>query len=76
MPYATSAELPPAVRHLPPHAQAIFRAAFNAAWDSYDGDEETAFRVAWSAVKKRYRKIGDCWVERWAPACCPTAPDC
>ena len=64
MPYATIAELPPSVRHLPRHAQEIFRAAFNAAWDSYDADELTAFRVAWAAVKKRYRKIGDIWVER------------
>jgi cation transport regulator len=61
MPYATIDDLPPAVRHLPVHAQEIFRAAFNAAWDNY-GDEETAFRVAWAAVKKRYRKCGDEWV--------------
>jgi len=69
MPYATIDELPPAVRHLPLHAQEIFRAAFNAAWESYaargrTGQEETAFRVAWAAVKKRYRKIGDVWQER------------
>jgi cation transport regulator len=62
LPYATIDQLPPAVRHLPVHAQEIFRAAFNAAWDSY-GDEETAFRVAWAAVKKRYQKSGDTWIE-------------
>ena len=64
MPYPTIGDLPPAVRHLPVHAQEIFRAAFNAAWDSYGGDEETAFRVAWAAVKKRYRKLGDTWIAR------------
>ena len=69
MPYATINELPPAARHLPVHAQEIFRAAFNAAWESYAdrcpiGQEETAFRVAWAAVKKRYRKIGDLWLEK------------
>ena len=69
MPYATIDELPPAVRHLPVHAQEIFRAAFYSAWDTYTnrgliGREETAFRVAWAAVKKRYRKIGESWVER------------
>lgn len=65
MPYATIDDLPPAVQeHLPPHAQDIFRAAFNNAWDEYGGDEERAFRVAWAAVKKRYRKRGDRWVER------------
>jgi cation transport regulator len=63
MPYATIDDLPPAVQqHLPPHAQEIFRAAFNAAWDEYGGDEATAFRVAWAAVKQRYRKRGDAWV--------------
>ena len=64
MPYATIDELPPSVRHLSLHAQEIFRAAFNAAWDEYGGDEERAFRVAWAAVKKRYRKRDDYWVEK------------
>jgi cation transport regulator len=69
MPYATTSELPPAVRHLPPHAQEIFLAAFNNAWQSYaDRDpherEETAFRIAWGAVKKRYRKRADSWVPK------------
>ena len=36
MPYATEKDLPPSVRaHLPLHAQDIFRAAFNSAWDEY-----------------------------------------
>jgi cation transport regulator len=63
MPYETISDLPPAVRRLPPHAQEIFLSAFNSAWDSY-GKEATAFRVAWAAVKKRYRKEGDDWVEK------------
>ena len=54
---------------LPRHAQEIFRSAFNAAWQSYADrgpgeQEEVAFRVAWAAVKKRYRKLGDRWVEK------------
>jgi cation transport regulator len=48
--------------HLPEHAQDIFRAAFNHAWVEHDGDEETAFRIAWSAVKRSYHKLGDKWV--------------
>lgn len=65
MPYATIDSLPPAVRnHLPQHAQEIFAAAFNNAWDEYGGDEERAFRVAWAAVKKHYRKRGDIWVPK------------
>jgi cation transport regulator len=70
MPYAVNADLPPSVRrHLPPHAQDIFRSAFNAAWETYGGSEpgrieEIAHRVAWAAVKRRYCKVGDSWVPR------------
>jgi cation transport regulator len=69
MPYASTSELPPAVRRLPPHAQEIFLSAFNSAWQSYadrspNAQEETAFRVAWAAVKKRYRKAGEIWLAR------------
>lgn len=70
MPYASNDDLPLSVRrHLPPHAQDIFRAAFNSAWQTYGARtpwrrEEAAHRVAWAAVKKRYRKVGSAWVER------------
>ncbi len=68
MPYASNEDLPPSVRdHLPLHAQDIFRAAFNSAYDEYSGDprqEEIAFRVAWAAVKKQYHKVGDRWLPR------------
>ena len=71
MPYMTTADLPPAVRHLPPHAQEIFMAAFNNAWETYaergpQAQEEITFRVAWAAVKKQYRKHGDHWVSKEA----------
>jgi len=65
MPYASNDDLPPSVRdHLPAHAQDIFREAFNHAWQSHSGDEATAFRIAWAAVKRGYRKLGDVWVRR------------
>ena len=69
MPYVTTSDLPPAVRRLPSHAQEIFLSAFNNAWDTYaergpQQQEETAFRVAWAAVKKRYRKQGDRWLPK------------
>ena len=70
MPYAASEDLPSSVRnHLPPHAQDIYRNAFNHAWQTYgDRDpahvEEIAHRVAWSAVKNRYQKLGDTWVPK------------
>jgi cation transport regulator len=68
MPYETNADLPPAVRHrLPPHAQDIFRAAFNHAFAAYVDDprrEEIAHRIAWAAVKRGYVKVGGRWIAR------------
>ena len=65
MPYATNADLPPAVRnHLPPHAQEIFREAYNHAYDSHLGDEAIAFRIAWAAVKRHYEKVDGVWAAR------------
>jgi cation transport regulator len=68
MPYASNDDLAPAIRRtLPAHAQNIFRSAFNAAWESYGHRtparrEEFAHRVAWAAVKKRYKKVGLSWL--------------
>jgi cation transport regulator len=66
MPYRENIDLPPAVRsHLPPHAQDIYREAFNHAFASNSGDvrqEEIAHRTAWAAVKRSYVKRGDQWV--------------
>lgn len=68
MPYASNDDLPLAIRrHLPAEAQEIFRKAFNAAWRTCgesepERREEIAHRVAWSAVKRRYRKAGEFWV--------------
>lgn len=57
MPYKSTSDLPESVReHLPEHAQDIFRAAFNSAWDEYGKDEPRAFRVAWGAVEREYHK--------------------
>lgn len=68
MPYRHTSDLPPAVRdHLPEHAQEIFLAAFNNAYDDHRGDprqEEAAFRIAWAAVKRSYEKDGERWVKR------------
>jgi cation transport regulator len=63
MPYTSNDELPSAVAdHLPPHAQDIFREAFNHAWQEHSGDEPRCFRIAWAAVKRNYQKRGDRWV--------------
>lgn len=74
MPYDRLSELTKQVRdNLPTHAQEIYREAYNNAWDEYAdpedrrGDasrEETAHRVALSAVKKKYTKKGERWVRK------------
>jgi cation transport regulator len=72
MPYKSINDLPDSVRGvLPKHAQEIFQEAFNSAYDEYkergpEGREETAFRVAWAAVKKKYKKNED--TGKWEPA--------
>jgi cation transport regulator len=70
MPYAAIDDLPSPLRaRLPRHAQEIFLSAFNHAWVEYANRdpvrrEEIAFRVAWAAVKRKYEKIGNRWIER------------
>lgn len=57
MPYRQLRDLPDSVRnHLPEHAQEIYRAAFNNAWEEYEHEEERAHRVAWAAVKHEYEE--------------------
>lgn len=59
--YSSNATLPISVRQqLPPRAQDIYREAFNETWALHAGDagrEEHASRVAWAAVKQRYRLV-------------------
>ena len=74
MPYTSTNELPDSVKSvLPAHAQDIYKEAFNSAYDEYkDKDdrrddasrEETAHKVAWAAVKKKYENGDD---DRWHP---------
>ena len=71
MPYTNLSSLPEGVRNnLPRHAQEIYLAAFNNAWqESCDpGDrrgtasrEEVAHKVAWAAVKQQYENTGNRW---------------
>ena len=75
MPYQHLSDLPDSVRdNLPKHAQEIYRAAFNSAWEQYEqpeerrgghSREETAHAVAWKAVEQKYRKDqGSTWIEK------------
>jgi len=60
MPYSRRSDLPESVKdHLPPHAQVIYKEAFNGAYDEYGKDESRAHSVAWGAVKKKYHKGED-----------------
>lgn len=69
--YDALEELPENVKNvLPKKAQEIYKEAYNNAWDHYEdpddrwGDqsrEETAHKVAWSAVKETYEKKNDKW---------------
>lgn len=75
MPFKTKEDLPENVTNkLPSHGQTIYMKAFNSAWEQYDtakerkenrSREETAHAVAWSAVKKVYKKdkLGN-WVKK------------
>jgi cation transport regulator ChaB len=79
-PYASLADLPAAVQKLPTHGQEIYRAAFNAAYKQYDGDESKAHATAWAAVKAKYEQQDGSWVakgieeavEKWVTL--PAAP--
>lgn len=63
MPYKSIEELPSKVKKvLPKAAQKLFMEVFNAAFNKYG--EEKAFKIAWAAVKKRFKKKGNRWVAR------------
>lgn len=76
MPYDNVQDLPKSVRDvLPPHAQEIYLNVYNSAWENYkkaenftgeESREETASKVAWSAVKKQYEKVNNSkmWEEK------------
>ena len=64
MPYKSIRTLPKPVRdNLPKKAQEIYMKAFNNADEKYK-DEVTAHKVAWSAVKREYKKKEGKWVKK------------
>lgn len=72
MPYDSISDLPENIQDLlSKHAQEIYKEAYNNAFDQYKdpekrrGDasrEETAHKVAWSAVENKYEKGDD---DKW-----------
>jgi cation transport regulator len=72
---ALSARTRKAIDTLPSHAQKIYRKAHKNALHHYENPskrrggkrqskEQIAHKVAWSAVKKEYKKKGDKWVPK------------
>jgi cation transport regulator len=74
MPYKELKDLPEQVKdNLPKHAQEIYKEAFNNAWKQYKdpkerkgnaGREEVSHKVAWAAVKQKYKKLKGEWKEK------------
>jgi cation transport regulator len=74
MPYKKLTALRESVRNnLPRHAQEIYLAAFNNAWEEYRkpeerrgkaSREEVAHKVAWAAVKQQNEKKGETWCRK------------
>lgn len=60
MPFDSIKDLPNQIKSLPSTAKKIFIKAFNNSFKSVG--EERAFKIAWSAVKSKYKKSGDTWV--------------
>ena len=63
------------IDELPTHGQEIFKEAHKNALDQYkdpkkrkggkkESKEQVAHKVAWSAVKKIYKKEGDKWIKK------------
>ena len=62
MPYE-SGEIPGGTENVPAHGQAIYRAAFNSA-HAGGQSEQIAHAIAWTAVRKKFKKKGGKWVSK------------
>ena len=54
-------DLPGTLKRSPKKAQRTYAKALDSAHEQYGGDEERAHRVAFSAVKHSFEKVGDHW---------------
>lgn len=74
MPYKIKLSLPKQTNKLPPEAKGVYKEAFNDAERFYsepkkrdnkkESQETVAAKVAWSAVKKKFKKVNDKWVKK------------
>jgi cation transport regulator ChaB len=58
---AAKIDLPATLQRSPKQAQRTYRETLRHAYDEYDGDEEVSHRVAYSALKHSFKKVGDHW---------------
>lgn len=63
MPY-TKNNPPERIKGLPLKAKNIWISAFNNAFSANNRNEEISNKIAWSAVKKKYKKVNNKWVEK------------
>ncbi|MFA9430775.1 ChaB family protein [Egicoccus sp. AB-alg2] len=61
MPIEKKDDLPGTIQRSPKKAQRTFAKAHDSALETYDGDEERAHRVGYSALKHSYEKVDDHW---------------
>lgn len=57
-------DLPGTLRRSPAKARRTFRKTLESAEKTYDGDPEASNRVAFSALKHSFEKVGDHWEEK------------
>lgn len=60
-------ELPQTLQRSSPEAQAVFRKAREEALRAY-GEGDEANRAAYTALKQKFEKRGDCWIAKAEPA--------
>src|ERR1700750_2656813 len=61
MPKGAKVDLPGTLKRLAAKAQRTYSETRQSAHETYGGDEERAHRVAYSAVKHSFEKVGDHW---------------
>ena len=64
---AKQSELPSTLQRSSDKAQRTFAHTYDAALESYDGDEERAHRTAFASLKHTHEKVGDHWEAKDEP---------
>lgn len=58
------ADLPAPLKRSPAKAKRTYRETLASAEETYDGDQQAAHRVAYSALKHSFEREGDRWTEK------------